>query len=421
MKSALRAMYAVPTFLIALFLFCSSATVSASENIKQGVSLERLQAMANRMQTFIDDGRLVGMSTLVARNGEVVHFSQQGLRDRENNLPMTDDTIFRIYSMTKPITAVAALTLWEQGKFQMHDPITKYIPEFADLKVYVSGAGEDMVLEDMQSPIRIIDLFLHTAGFSYGFTASEVDKLYRQSFPKMQSMTTDEAIAEIAALPLHYQPGTRWHYGVNTDVIGFLVERITGKKLGEYMQEVIFSPLGMNDTGFYVRSGNVERFAAVYGAGEKGETLLLSDEPLGDFLSDPVSHNGGGGLVSTMQDYFVFAQMLLNKGEYNGVRILGKKTVEYMTTNHLPEHLVPFSPTEPGTGYGLAMSVVVSQSQLKKMGSVGTYSWGGAAATTFRIDPVEKLIMIAMTQFMPSSFHPYQDDFNNTVYQALVD
>jgi len=412
------------TFVSALFVSLafvfSVQNVAAYDSAKQGISIERLNSMTQRMQTFIDDGRLVGMSTMVARNGEIVHFSQQGLRDRENNLPMTDDTVFRIYSMTKPITAVAALTLWEQGKFQMHDPIAKYIPEFADLKVYVSGEGDGMIVEDAKQSIRIIDLFLHTAGFSYGFTDSELDKRYQQSFQTMQAMATDEIIAELASLPLNHQPGTQWHYGVNTDVIGFLVERITGKKLGDYMQEVIFEPLGMLDTGFFVRPENLKRFAEVYGPGEKGETALMTAEPLGDFLTDPVSHNGGGGLVSTMQDYFVFAQMLLNKGEFNGVRILGKKTVEYMTSNHLAGNLVPFSPTEPGMGHGLAMSVVVDTTGMKNLGSVGTYGWAGAASTMFRIDPEEQLIIIAMTQFIPSGFHPYQDDFNNTVYQAIV-
>ncbi|MEM0912955.1 MAG: serine hydrolase domain-containing protein, partial [Pseudomonadota bacterium] len=284
-----------------------------------------------------------------------------------------------------------------------------------------SGQGDDMIVEEAKQPIRIIDLFLHTAGFSYGFTDSEVDKRYRATFETLQSPTTDEVIAAIAKLPLNHQPGAQWHYGVNIDVIGFLVERITGKKLGDYMQEVIFRPLKMKDTGFFVQPTNIERFAEVYGPGEKGETVLLDDEPLGDFISDPESHNGGGGLVSTMQDYLIFAQMLLNKGEYKGIRVLGKKTVEYMTTNHLPYDLLPYSPTEPGTGHALGMAVVVDESGLKKMGSVGSYGWGGAASTTFIVDPKENLILIAMTQFIPSSYHPYQEDFNNTVYQALVE
>jgi CubicO group peptidase (beta-lactamase class C family) len=392
-----------------------------SEGVKQGFSQSRLKRIDEVMNRYINDKKLVGTSTLVARNGEIVHFSAQGLRDRENAIPMTEDTIFRIYSMTKPITAVAALTLWEQGKFHMNDDITKYLPELSNLKVYVSGKGEDMVLEDAKYPIRMIDLFLHTAGFSYGFTGSEVDNLYRNSPIGLGKVDRSTVLQELAKLPLNHQPSTQWHYGVNTDVLGFVVERITGMKLGEYMQQTIFDPLKMEDTGFYVKPENVSRFAEVYGPGEKGETILVTDEPLGDYLSDPDIHNAGGGLTSTMRDYFTFTQMLLNNGELNGVRILGRKTVEYMRTNHLPENLVPYQADAQGEGYGLAMSVTVDADHVRFMSSTGNYGWGGAASTYFRIDPKENMIMISMAQFLPIGFHPYHDDFRNVVYQALVD
>lgn len=394
---------------------------TATSEVTQGFSNARLQGINVLMDQYITQQKLAGTVTLVARNGEIVHLEAQGNRDREAQLPMTQDTIFRIYSMTKPITAVAAMTLWEQGKFHMNDPIEKYLPELANLQVYVSGSGEGIVLEDAKTKVRIIDLFMHTAGFSYGFTGSEVDKMYRELLANSTASDSQTMLQDLAKLPLNHQPGTQWHYGVNTDIIGFLVERLSGKKLGEYMQEVIFNPLNMTDTSFFVSPSKAARFAQVYGPGDKGQTVVVEQEPLGDFMSDPAIHNGGGGLTSTINDYFVFAQMLLNGGEYNGQRILGRKTVEYLSTNHLPADMLPYGADAPGEGYALAMSVTVDESQVNFMSSTGNYGWGGAASTYFRIDPSEKMIMISMTQFLPMGFHPYHDDFRNVVYQALVD
>lgn len=394
---------------------------SASTDVVQGLSKQRLTRIDTVMQSYVDENKLAGTVTLVARNGEIVHKSAIGMHSKAEGIPMREDTIFRIYSMTKPVTAVAAMTLWEQGKFHMNDPIEKYLPELKDLKVYVSGAGEDMVLEDAKFPVRIIDLFMHTAGFSYGFTGSEVDNLYRNSAIGLGTADPDTVLSELAKLPLNHQPGTKWHYGVNTDVIGFLVEKLSGKKLGEYMQEVIFDPLDMTDTGFYVKSENISRLASIYTAGENGATIPMASEPLGDFKSDPRIHNGGGGLTSTIDDYFVFAQMLLNGGEYNGVRILGRKTVEYLSSNHMPDNLTPYADNSPGEGYGLAVSVTVDENKVNFLGSTGDYGWGGAASTYFRIDPKENMVLISMTQFLPYGFHPYMDDYRNLVYQALVD
>jgi CubicO group peptidase (beta-lactamase class C family) len=374
------------------------------------------------MQQYIDQGKLAGTLTLVARNGKIAYLNAQGMQDKEAGTPMSEDTIFRIYSMSKPVTAVAAMTLWEQGKFHMFDPIAKYLPEFTNMKVYVSGSGESMVLEDAKSPIRIIDLFMHTSGLSYGFTGSEVDKLYQQMQAKPDEINRGNILSKIAAIPLVHQPGSAWNYGVSTDIIGFLVEKLSGKKLGEYMQEAIFTPLGMKDTGFYVQASNVERLTQIYTADRKtGQTIVMENEPLGDYKSDPEIHNAGGGLVSTLQDYFTFAQMLLNGGEINGVRILGRKTVEYMTSNHLPNHLIPFNPTSQGEGFGLAMSVTVDPGMSGFMSSKGNFGWGGMASTYFRIDPKEKIVLISMAQFVPIGFHRYHDDFRNLVYQALVD
>lgn len=405
---------------------CQSIVVDAKNIVKQststGISSERLDRIAPVMKSYIDQGKLAGTLTLVAKDGKVVYLNAQGMQDKAAAKSMGEDTLFRLYSMTKPVTAVAAMTLWEQGKFHMFDPIAKYLPEFAKMKVYVSGSGADMVLEDAKNPIRIIDLFMHTSGLSYGFTGSEVDKMYQQLFSKPDELTRENIIGKLAALPLVHQPGTAWNYGVSTDIIGFLVEKLSGKKLGEYMQESIFTPLGMKDTGFYVTSDKIDRLSQIYTADRKtGQTVVMPNEPLGDYKSDPEIHNAGGGLVSSMQDYYTFAQMLLSGGEINGVRILGRKTVEYLTSNHLPNNLVPYSKDAPGIGYGLAMSVTVDPGMSEFMSSKGSYGWGGMASTYFRVDPKENMVMISMVQFVPMGYHPYHEDFINLVYQALVD
>lgn len=394
-------------------------TANAAESV--GFSSERLDRIAPAMQSYIDQGKLAGTLTLVARNGKIVYLNAQGMQDKEAGIAMTEDTIFRIYSMTKPVTAVAAMTLWEQGKFHMFDPISKYLPELANMKVYVSGSGDDMIVEDAKSPIRIIDLFMHTSGFSYGFSNSEVDKLYQKMLSKPDELNRDNILTKFAELPLTHQPGTAWNYGVSTDIIGFLVEKLSGKKLGEYMQETIFRPLGMKDTDFYVPADKVDRLTQIYTADKTGQTIVMENEPVGDFMSDPKIHNAGGGLVSTMQDYFTFGQMMLNGGEINGVRILGRKTVEYMSSNHLPKNLIPYSKTSQGEGYGLAMSVTVDPEMVGFMASKGDFGWGGAASTYFRVDPEEQIVMISMAQFVPIGFHRYHDDFRNLVYQALID
>lgn len=409
--------------LTSMLLACQSTQVSADINAVKpasvGFSAERLKRIEPVMQKYIDDNKLAGTMTLIAKDGQVAYFSALGMRDKESSLPLSEDTIFRIYSMTKPVTAVAALTLWEQGKFHMMDPVANYLPELKDLNVYVSGSGEDMVTEKAKSPIRIIDLFLHTAGFSYGFSQSEVDKLYQKMFADNPNLKREDLLSKIAEIPLNHQPGTAWHYGVNIDVLGVLVEKLSGMKLGDYMEKHIFAPLGMQDTGFYVPAEKLSRFAQVYTANKQGQTVVMENEPLGDYTKDPEIHNAGGGLVSTMADYLKFAQMMLNNGELNGVRILGRKTVEYMRTNHLPESLIPFNQQSGGEGYGLGMSVTVEPGYSGFMSSKGNYGWGGMASTYFRVDPQENMILIAMAQFVPIGFHRYHDDFRNLVYQAL--
>lgn len=392
-------------------------TAEASDYIFDSGRLTRIN---KRMQNYIDSGKLVGISTLVAHQGEIVQFATQGQQDREAGIPLSKETIFRIYSMTKPVTAVAALTLWERGLFHMHDPISMYLPELKDLEVYVSGEGENVQTKLQVKPIRIIDLFTHTAGFSYGFTQSPVDKLYQVTFSENKVRNSAEFLALLASLPLHHEPGTAWHYGMNTDVLGILVERLSGMKLGDYMQKHIFAPLQMQDTGFFVPPAKLGRLKQIYTANSEGQTVVRPPSVLGDFKSDPDIHNGGGGLVSTINDYFRFAQMLLNDGVLDGQRVLGSKTVEYMRTNHLSPELLPYANYAEGEGYGLAVSVTVDTEQLGFLGAEGNFGWGGMASTYVRIDPKHKIILLSMAQFVPIGYHRYQDDFRNIVYQALI-
>lgn len=413
-----------------LLLACAASAVLAQSALadirttnpkKVGMSKARLERIEPAMQAFVDEQKLAGTLTLVARKGKVVHVEGVGYRDREAKAPMSEDTIFRIYSMTKPITAVAALTLWEQGKFQMNDPVSKYLPELANLKVYAGMDGENMVLEDTSKVMTIKQLFTHTAGFSYGFTQSPVDKLYQQSALFSGQIKRQDLLKEVAKLPLNHQPGSKWNYSIGTDIIGILVERLSGQTLGAYFEQHIFEPLEMDDTGFYVPEDKQDRLAQIYVINQQGQTVPMENEPLGDYLSAPEIESGGGGLVSTIEDYYTFTQMLLNGGEYQGKRILGRKTVEYMRTNHLPTSLIPFEPSSTGEGYGLAMSVTVDEQGANTMGSAGDYGWAGAASTYFRIDPKEQMIVISMTQLMPSSYFSYNKDFKNIAYQALID
>ncbi|WP_339898709.1 serine hydrolase domain-containing protein [Paraglaciecola polaris] len=411
LASAMSALLAQPAY----------ADIRVTNPKKVGMSEARLERIEPAMQAFVDQQKLAGTVTLVARKGKVVHLEAVGFSDREAKTDMAEDTIFRIYSMTKPITAVAALTLWEQGKFQMNDPVSKYLPELANLKVYAGIDGDKMILEDTNKIMTIQQLFTHSAGFSYGFSQSPVDKLYQQSALFSGKTKRADLLTEVAKLPLNHQPGTKWNYSIGTDIIGVLVERLSGQTLGEYFKQHIFNPLKMNDTGFYVPADKKDRLAQIYVINQQGQTVPMENEPLGDYLSAPEIESGGGGLVSTIDDYYTFTQMLLNGGEYKGKRILGRKTVEYMRTNHLPASLIPFEPSAPGEGYGLAMSVTVDEQGANTMGSKGDYGWAGAASTYFRIDPKEQMIIISMTQLMPSSYFSYNKDFKNMAYQALVD
>jgi CubicO group peptidase (beta-lactamase class C family) len=388
---------------------------------KVGVSTDRLQRINVAMQRYVDQKKIAGVVTLVARRGSIAQFKKYGYQDIETGKPMVLYSIFRIQSMTKPITCVALMMLYEHGLFHLNDPVTRFLPEFENVKV-LNNEGQ---LEDPQRAITIHDLLTHMAGLSYGDyqdTGSPVDKLYDQANLFDSQISLQEMVRRIADLPLVHQPGQAWRYGVATDIVGRLVEVISGTSLADFMEREIFGPLGMKDTAFSVTPEKEGRFATVYGKTEAGDLEVL-DKKIGGDYSDVKLFAGGHGLTSTAQDYLCFAQMLLNGGELDGVRLLGRKTIELMTINHVPDALLPLRMGEPwpGYGYGLGFGVLMDLARSGIMGSVGNFRWSGWANTHFWVDPREQLIGILMLQYIPNGTYPVTDDFKTLVYQALVD
>ena len=387
-----------------------------------GFSSQRLARINTKLQHYIDEHKLAGITSLIARRGQVVHFEKFGMANIEAGTPMAADTIFRIYSMTKPITSVAVLMLFEEGALRLNDPVATYLPEFKETKV-LNQAGW---LVDMARPVTIRDLLTHTAGLSYGFQGNfAIDRLYSQHVwgPMANNPTINlaEWIGAIAQQPLSFQPGTRYQYSVATDVLGYLVQVVAGVSFADFLQERIFAPLGMVDTFFAVPPEKLARFAANYGPQEGGGLKVIDIPADSQYARPTVRPSGGGGLLSTTGDYLRFAQMLLNKGELDGVRLLGRKTVELMTTNHLADGVYVDNDPIKGLGFGLGVSVLLNLGKGQTLGSVGNYGWGGAANTNFWVDPQEALIGILMLQFMPSGTYPVIDDFRILTYQALVD
>jgi len=404
-----------------------------------GLSAQRLERIKPAMQAYVDQKKIAGVSTMVARRGKVVHFEQVGQMDLESNTPMPADAIFRIYSMTKPTVCAALMTLYEQGCFQLFDPIAKFIPAFSNLKVLESDTAGEIKEVDLARPITIRDLLTHTAGLTYDFFEdSPVSELYRQArLINNVERTLEELTHELARLPLAYQPGSRWHYSLAIDVVAHLIEVISGQSLDHFLKEKIFSPLGMIDTDFYLPSAKRDRLVTMYGrpdiaapdmtlsklmkAWESGfnERIDLSETHP---ASKPVIR-GGSGLFSTAWDYMRFAQMLLNQGELDGVRILGRKIVELMYMNHLPADLLPFEfGGEPnlGYGFGLGSRVLMNVAESQMPGSVGEFGGSGIATTYYWVDPEEKIVGILMAQNMVGWDTP-EMAFRVLAYQALVD
>jgi len=388
-----------------------------------GMSSERLGRIRPFVQRNIDEGKFAGILTLIARHGQVAHFDSAGMMDQEAGKPMQEDTLFRIYSMTKPVTSLALMMLYEEGHVRLSDPVSRFIPAFKDLKVYSRPLSAGMELTNTQREITVRDLFTHTSGLSYGFNEdSPVDALYRKiELLRADRKSSKAFIDDLVTLPLVHQPGTVWRYSVATDVIGYLVEVISGKSLGQFFQERIFQPLGMVDSGFAVPPEKISRLSTVYTPHPEGGLAPIDTPANTHFTNAERVPSGGGGLVSTISDYLRFAQMMLNGGELDGARLVSRKTIELMTMNHLPAHLLPFGAGNMGYGFGLGVSVVMDLAQYGSIGSIGSYEWGGAANTLFWVDPKEKLIGILMTQFMPAWQFPLADDFRVLTYQAIAD
>lgn len=391
---------------------------------KVGFSSDRLQRLDRYMQGYVDDGKLAGIVTLLARKGEVFHHESFGMMDIESGAAMDPDSIFRIYSMTKPITSVALMTLHEEGEFQLDDPLSAFIPELGNLTVCTGWGQTGPILEAQKSPITIRQVLSHTAGFAYGFHQdSPVEQMYRDANVTSRDSDLRTMMKKLGELPLAYQPGTNWRYSVATDVAGRLVEVLSGQTFDKYLIETIFEPLGMEDTAFHVPEEKLDRLPAVYGPSDSGPIQAL-DRP---YDQPPAGLSGGGGLVSTAGDYSRFCQMMVNGGSLNGTRILGPKTVDLMTVSHLPDAVKTFSLSEgrsdytQGCGFGLGFRIIEDVARNGVAGSAGSYSWGGAASTYFWIDPVEDMYAIFMTQFMPSGHYPIRAEFQTLVYQALVD
>jgi CubicO group peptidase (beta-lactamase class C family) len=361
-----------------------------------GMSTQRLTRLSEGMKSLVDQGRLAGVVTMVARRGKVIEFEAAGKRDIGANLPMQKDSIFRIYSMTKPITGVAMMMLFEEGKWQLNDPVAKYIPEFADLKVYGIDADGNVVLKDQVHPVTMRELMSHTGGFTYGyFSNTPVDKLQREADVLNVNNTLDEMIKRVAKLPLNAQPGSEWHYSISVDIQGYIVQRLSGMPFEEFLEKRIFKPLNMVDTGFYVPAEKLKRLAEFYSYGKDGRLDVVRGGINHDFSAKPALYSGGGGLVSTATDYMRFCQMLLNGGKLDGVRLISPRSVELMRTNVLLPGMSTFS---PGAGFGLDFAVYTDVVAAGGYYGKGTYYWGGAAGTWFWIDPADELIVIGMIQ-----------------------
>jgi len=364
----------------------------------EGMSAERLARLNSGMKELVDQGRLAGTVTMVSRHGKVVEFDAAGKRDIAANAPMQKDSIFRIYSMSKPITGVAMMMLFEEGKWQLNDPVAKYIPEFAKLKVYGTDANNNVVMKDPAHPVTMRELMSHSGGFTYGFFSNTaVDKLQLEADLFNPNNTLDEFIKRVAKLPLNAQPGSEWHYSISVDIQGYIVQKLSGMPFEEFLEKRIFKPLGMVDTAFYVPKEKLNRFAEFYSYDKDGKMQVVGvKEGLNhDFAAKPALSSGGGGLVSTATDYMRFCQMLLNGGQLDGVRLLSPLTVELMHTNVLPASVPILS---PGAGFGLDFAVYTDPVAAGGYFGKGTYFWGGAAGTWFWIDPVNDLIVLGMIQ-----------------------
>jgi CubicO group peptidase (beta-lactamase class C family) len=411
--------------------------VGTAESIEQveaapedvGLSSRGLQHLSRHVQGYVDSGRLPGAITLVARRGKVVHFETYGRRDIDTGKPVEPDTLFRIYSMTKPIVSVALMTLYEEGRFQVDDAVSNYIPQFKDLPVEMPDGTTRKAAREM----TIADLLRHTSGLA-SRTDSVLGKRYEEIglLSSSSEGTLQEAIDKLATLPLKCDPGTQFNYGVSTDVVGYLCEQLSGQRLDDFLRQRIFEPLRMTDTAFYVKQTDIGRFAANYRPGEAGEpSLVVVDRPdASSRYASPRSYlSGAGGLVGTASDYARFCKMLAAGGEYEGQRIIGPRTLRFMTQNHLTDgrdlaHMGSENAGESqraGVGFGLGFAVLMDPAEASVVGSTGEYYWGGAASTAFWVSPDDELFVVLMTQLQPSSTHPIRREMRAIIYGSIVD
>lgn len=389
-----------------------------------GFSSARLARLDATLNGLVDAGRAPGVLTLLARHGKIIAVNAHGVKDVASGAPITEDTLFRMYSQTKPVTGVAMMILFEEGRWKLDDPVTKYIPEFAGLKVFKGlDADGKPILEPIARAATMRELMTHTAGFAYGLMADNfVDKSYQDS-SLFRQQTLADAMGVLTTLPMASQPGEQWKYSVAVDIQGYIVEKLSGQTLPDFMRSRIFTPLGMSDTDFWVPEAKRGRMASLYMVDPKARAIV----PAEGFMVLPVDRmptapNGGGGLVSTLHDYTRFAQMLLNGGELDGVRILAPATVKLMATNHLTDLQLARKPLGDGVGFGLDVAVVMDPAKAGVLAGKGTYSWGGAAGTWFWIDPENDVIFLGMIQVLGGGGLLRLDDLSATlVYQALVD
>lgn len=409
----------------------AAPAVPASSPEQVGLSSRQLARVDRWMDDLVASGKLAGLSVLVFRHGHVAYQRCAGLADQARGLAMAPDTIVRIYSMTKPLTSVAAMMLYEEGRFQLDDPITSYLPCFHDMRVVVGGMQGRLDTVPAAREITFRDLLTHTSGLTYGFMqATPLDALYRDRGVDFQTAQASlgEVVERAASLPLLAQPGQEWNYSIATDVLGHLVATISGQSFESCLRERILAPLGMADTDFHVPEDKHARFAANYYRGADGALALLDDPGNSRYRAPPPLASGGGGLVSTAGDYLRFCRMMLNGGELDGVRLLGRKTVALMTTNHLPRGDMAamgqprFSESSyEGVGFGLGFSVMLDPARAQILGSPGEYAWGGAASTAFWIDPAEEMAVILLTQLTPSSTYPTRRELRVLTYAAVED
>ncbi|MDT7705577.1 MAG: hypothetical protein QOG20_1184 [Pseudonocardiales bacterium] len=397
-----------------------------------GFDADRLGRIDSHFRRYVDDGRLPGWTIAVARRGRVAHLAHYGLADVEAGRPVADDTLWRIYSMSKPVTSVAAMMLYERGALELTDPVSRYIPAFADMRVYRGGSAANPGTAPATEPMRVWHLLSHTSGLTYGFHhAHPVDEMYRAKgfeFGVPRGMDLEGACDAFAQFPLVFDPGMEWNYSVATDVLGRVVEVASGKTLDAFIAEEILGPLDMTDTAFSVGETDLDRLAALYVRNPAGG--LRRYDAMGDAVTRPATYlSGGGGLVSTAADYHRFTQMLARGGELDGARLLSPRTVAYMARNHLPGGHDLAAIGRPifaessfqGVGFGLGFSVVLDPAAGKGVTSAGEYAWGGLASTAFWVDPVEEITALFFTQLLPSSTYPIRPQLRALVNQAVVD